>query len=204
VEREIAGFRAAGRNGGWCCSKFPLTPAMLETCYGRNAARAQMLAMNGSVEEVARICDDERIDAQFHKGGVLTLPRAPHHLPMPRSAFDGYSKLGLSQYYRLCSISEAQERVKVTGTCGALYASENANIHPSRLVRGVGARCRKTRWSNLRAHRSLRVSRGSLSTSTRLASRLISTSHVTHFRSEPRAMKILPTLSIIGLPSCPP
>ena len=50
---------------------FPSHRQCLETCYGRNAARAQMLAMNGSVEEVARICDDERIDAQFHKGECL-------------------------------------------------------------------------------------------------------------------------------------
>src|SRR5579864_9062942 len=88
VEKEIAGFGASGRNGGWCSSKFPVTPAMLEARYGHDASRALMLAMNASVVEVAKVCQEEHIDAQFHKGGILTLARAAHHLPMLRSAFD--------------------------------------------------------------------------------------------------------------------
>jgi ribulose 1,5-bisphosphate synthetase/thiazole synthase len=30
VEKEIVGFGACGRNGGWCSSKFPVTPGILE------------------------------------------------------------------------------------------------------------------------------------------------------------------------------
>lgn len=41
VEKEIVGFGASGRNGGWCSSKFPVTPRMLEHRYGpRRGARA--------------------------------------------------------------------------------------------------------------------------------------------------------------------
>jgi glycine/D-amino acid oxidase-like deaminating enzyme len=139
VEKEIVGFGASGRNGGWCSSKFPVTPGMLERRYGQASARALMLAMNDSVDEVARVCSEESIDAQFHKGGILTLARGEHHLPILQSAFAAYSRLGLSQQYRLCSASEAQERVRVTNVCGALYASENASIHPGRLVRGLAS-----------------------------------------------------------------
>jgi glycine/D-amino acid oxidase-like deaminating enzyme len=135
VEKEIVGFGASGRNGGWCSSKFPVTPAMLEKRYGSEAARALMLAMNDSVEEVARVCEEEGIDAHFHKGGILTLARGGRHLPMLRSSFDAYSRLGLGQQYRLLSAGEAQERVRVTNVCGALYAAENASLHPGRLVR---------------------------------------------------------------------
>ena len=96
-----------------------------------------MLAMIGSVDEVARVCQQERIDAHFHKGGILTLARGEHHLPMLRSAFEAYSRLGLGEGYRLYSASEVQDRVRVTNVCGALYASENASVHPGRLVRGL-------------------------------------------------------------------
>ena len=34
IEKEIVGFGASGRNGGWCSSKFPVTPVMLEQRYG--------------------------------------------------------------------------------------------------------------------------------------------------------------------------
>src|SRR5215217_9291878 len=29
VEREIAGFGASGRNGGWCVADFPISPAVM-------------------------------------------------------------------------------------------------------------------------------------------------------------------------------
>src|SRR4029077_13807700 len=52
VEKEIVGFGASGRNGGWCSSKFPVTPRMLKQRFGRDAARSLMLAMNASVDEI--------------------------------------------------------------------------------------------------------------------------------------------------------
>ncbi|MBZ5526691.1 MAG: FAD-binding oxidoreductase [Acidobacteriia bacterium] len=72
VEKEIAGYGASVRNGGWCSSKFPVTPVELERRYGRDAARALMLAMYDTVDEVARVCEAERIDAQFQMGGPAT------------------------------------------------------------------------------------------------------------------------------------
>jgi glycine/D-amino acid oxidase-like deaminating enzyme len=137
VEKEIAGFGASGRNGGWCSSQFPVSPAMLEQRYGLDAARALALAMNDAVAEVARVCQDESIDAHYCKGGILTLARGEHQLPMLRSEFDDFARLGLGDQFRLCSAAEAQGRVRVTNVCGALFASENASVHPGRLVRGL-------------------------------------------------------------------
>jgi glycine/D-amino acid oxidase-like deaminating enzyme len=137
VEKEIAGFGASGRNGGWCSSKFPVTPRMLEQRFGRDAARSLMLAMNASVDEIARFCQDEQIDAYFHKGGILTLARGAYQLPLIRKAYAGYERLGLSSQYHLMSAEEARQRVNVTEVHGALYASENASVHPGRLVRGL-------------------------------------------------------------------
>ena len=137
VEKEIVGYGASGRNGGWCSSKFPVTPSMLEQRYGHEAARNLMLAMNDSVDEVARVCESEEIDAHFHKGGILTLARGEHHVPMLRSAFDSYARLGLAQQYDLLSAAQVRERVRVTNVHGGLYAAENASLHPGRLVRGI-------------------------------------------------------------------
>ena len=137
VEKEIVGFGASGRNGGWCSSKFPVTPAMLLKRYGREKARALMLAMNDSVDEISRVCQQEGIDAHFHKGGILTLARGEHHVTMLRSAYDGYARLGLEQQYELLSAEQVQERVRVTNVSSGLYASQNASLHPGRLVRGI-------------------------------------------------------------------
>lgn len=137
VEREIVGFGASGRNGGWCSSKFPVTPAMLERRYGIKAARELMLAMCDAVDEVGRVCAEEGIEAQFHKGGILTLARGDHHLPMIRASFDAYQRLGLGDQYQLLSADQVRERVQATNVSGGLFARENASVHPGRLVRGL-------------------------------------------------------------------
>ena len=137
LEKEIVGYGASGRNGGWCSAKFPLTAAMLQQRYGTESARALMVAMQGAVEEVARVCGEEKIDAHFHKGGVLTLARGEHHVPMLRSSFAAYERLGLRSWVRLLSPEEAAERIRVTNVHGALLQTENASIHPGRLVRGL-------------------------------------------------------------------
>jgi len=137
VEKEIVGFGASGRNGGWCSPRFPVTPAMLKRRYGRDAARSLMLAMHDAVEEIGRVCAEENIDAHFHRGGNLTLARGIHHLPLLRATRDGYERLGLGDRYRWLSPEETSERVKVTKVLGALYSSEGASVHPGRLVRGL-------------------------------------------------------------------
>jgi len=137
LEKEIVGFGASGRNGGWCSSKFPVTPSVLQQRYGRDQARALMLAMNDTVDEVSRFCQVEGVDAHFHKGGILTLARGDHQLPMIQSSYEAYSGLGLGEQYELLGPEQVQERIKVTKVCGGLFARENASLHPARLVRGI-------------------------------------------------------------------
>lgn len=55
VEREIAGFGASGRNGGWCSSGFPVTPGVLARRFGTEATRALQRAMWDAVDEVGRV-----------------------------------------------------------------------------------------------------------------------------------------------------
>src|SRR6202167_980484 len=81
VDKEIAGFGASGRNGGWCAPNFPLSAGTLEKRFGAEAARNLLLAMRDSVDEVGRVCGKEQIDSRFHKGGVLTLARGLHQFP---------------------------------------------------------------------------------------------------------------------------
>jgi glycine/D-amino acid oxidase-like deaminating enzyme len=137
VEKEIVGFGASGRNGGWCSSKFPLTAAMLEERFGSAAARSLLLAMHATVDEVAHVCEEEHIDAQLHKGGVLGLARGVYQLPVVRAAYATYQRLGLGDHHRLLSAGELAQRLKVTNVHGALYSPQSASVHPGRLVRGL-------------------------------------------------------------------
>jgi glycine/D-amino acid oxidase-like deaminating enzyme len=137
VDKEIAGFGASGRNGGWCSPNFPVTAGALEKRFGAEAARNLLLAMRASVDEVGRVCNEEKIDARFHKGGVLTLARGRHQLPGIRSSYATYERLGLGDRYQVLSASEATERIRVTDVHGGLFTPDGASLHPARLVRGL-------------------------------------------------------------------
>ena len=137
VEKEIAGFGASGRNGGWCSPKFPVTPGVLEERYGADATRSLLLAMYETVGEVGRVCEEERIDAHFHKGGALSLARGAYQLPSIRGTRAIYERLGLQDRNRLFSSEETREHVKVTDVYGSLHTPESASVHPGRLVRGL-------------------------------------------------------------------
>jgi len=95
LEKEIVGFGASGRNGGWCSSRFPITPAVLEELYGAEAARQLILAMGASVDEVGRICTEEGIAADYRKGGILSLARGAHQLPTIQASYAAHERLGL-------------------------------------------------------------------------------------------------------------
>jgi glycine/D-amino acid oxidase-like deaminating enzyme len=137
MEKEIAGFGASGRNGGWCSPKFPVTPAQLVQRYGPEVTRTLLMAMYDTVDEVGRVCATEQIDADFHKGGSLSLARGAHQLPMIRAARAVYEHLGLEDGNHLLSAEQTRERVNVTNVYGALHTPQSARVHPGRLLRGL-------------------------------------------------------------------
>ncbi|HEX5506226.1 MAG TPA: FAD-dependent oxidoreductase, partial [Thermomicrobiales bacterium] len=137
VEREIAGFGASGRNGGWCSAGFPVSPGLLERRFGRDAARATVEAMVGAVDEVGRVCREEGIDAHYVKGGALRIARGRHQLPGLARGKATYDGLGLTGHYELLDAAQTAARVRVAGAVGGLYTPECATIHPGRLVRGL-------------------------------------------------------------------
>ena len=137
VEREIVGFGASGRNGGWCSGKFPVTPSLLMERHGAGAARDLMLAMCAAVDEVGRVCGEEAIDAHFHKGGILGLARGAHQVPALRAAHAGWTRLGFGDRYQLLDEAQTRERVRVTNARGGLFTADGASLHPGRLVRGL-------------------------------------------------------------------
>jgi glycine/D-amino acid oxidase-like deaminating enzyme len=137
LEGEIAGFGASGRNGAWCGSGFPVTPAELARRFGREAARGLIIEMQSTVEEVGRVAEVEGIDAQYFRGGMLRVARGPGQLPAVRVAHEAYSALGLGDGYRVLDAEETDRRVRITGAGGALYSPHYATVHPGRLVRGL-------------------------------------------------------------------
>ena len=84
LESEIAGFGASGRNGAWCNSAFPVSPAELARRFGKEATRELLLEMRGAVDEIGRVAEAEGIDAQYFRGGQLRVARGRPRCPATR------------------------------------------------------------------------------------------------------------------------
>ena len=139
VEKEIAGFGASGRNGGWCSALFAGKREAIAERHGRTAAIAMQRAMFATVDEIGRALGDESIDAHWHKGGTLTLATAPAHVPRIRdevTAEHAQWGFGPDDY---CWLDRAavSERVRVAGLLGGAFTPHCARLHPARLVRGL-------------------------------------------------------------------
>lgn len=143
VEAETVGFGASGRNGGWCSALFPaswdkLARAAGGGAAGQSAARAMTDAMNATVDEVGHVVAHERIDAQFVKGGTLSLTRTPVQLDRARTRVDAWRARGYGEDdHRLLDSTEAAQRLGATSVLGASWTAHCARVHPGRLVTGL-------------------------------------------------------------------
>jgi glycine/D-amino acid oxidase-like deaminating enzyme len=143
-ERDIAGFGASGRNGGWCSALFPASLAKLERMAGQKAAVAMYRAMQETVDEVGRVVAAEGIDCHWAKGGTVMLARSPTQLQRAQEEVEEYRAFGFGQAdLRLLNRAEAAERVAASGVLGGTWTPHCAAIHPARLARGLAATVRK-------------------------------------------------------------
>jgi glycine/D-amino acid oxidase-like deaminating enzyme len=143
-EREIAGFGASGRNGGWCSALFPASLSKLERMAGREAAIAQQRAMHGSVDEVGRAAAAEGIDCHFAKGGTVMLARSPVQLERARAEVAEAREFGFGEDdLRLLTDAEARDQARASDVLGGTYTPHCAAIHPARLARGLAEAVRR-------------------------------------------------------------
>ena len=141
VEREIAGYGASGRNGGWCSSLFPPASSGIARTHGLQAAVAVRRAMHETVAEVGRIADAEGIDAGYARGGTISLARNEAQLQRARELVDEERHLtGTAEGLQLLSKEEAEELARGTRVLGGVYAPHCAAVHPLRLARGLAER----------------------------------------------------------------
>ena len=138
LEREIAGFGASGRNGGWVSSAFPAPKRVVADAYGHDAAVALQRALFDTVDEVGRVCDEEGIDAHFRKGGALAVATLEPEADRFLAAIDDDRAFGFGPDDVVwLSADELDRRVRVAGAIGGSFTPHCARVHPARLARGL-------------------------------------------------------------------
>jgi len=135
VEREIAGFGASGRNGGWCVGEFAAHPPAVARRYGEPAARAMIRALAATVDEVGEFCRREDVDAEWAKGGTITLARSAPQERRLRAEVEEDEHWGIRSTW--LSASETAERLHATEVSGARWSPDCAALNPGKLVRSL-------------------------------------------------------------------
>ena len=137
LEREIAGFGASGRNGGWCSALFPTSAAALAAKHGRAAAVAMRRAMIDTVDEVGRSAAAAGIECDYVKGGTVVYARSPVQRRTALADVAATEAFGGG----LDGVDELEwwdaDRVRAAGALGATFDPACARLHPAKLVRGL-------------------------------------------------------------------
>ncbi|MBA2559035.1 MAG: FAD-dependent oxidoreductase, partial [Propionibacteriales bacterium] len=140
LERDVAGFGASGRNGGWISGLFPASRARLASLAGssRDRAMAMTTALRTSVDEVGRVARAERIMCDYHKGGTVVLARNDVQLARARAEVEAAYHWGDTEAdLRLLSASQTEDHVRATSVLAATYTPHCARVQPAKLVRGL-------------------------------------------------------------------
>ncbi len=138
IERDIAGFGASGRNGGWCYGGLPGSRDRFVKDHGHDAVMRYERTCFETVDVIGAVLEKEGIDAHFHKGGWSTLAMTPVGLQHAQHAVEAHHAFGHTDAdYRLLSAEETLERTAVPGALGTVFCPHAARIHPARLARGL-------------------------------------------------------------------
>ena len=97
LEREVCGFGASGRNGGWCSGKLAASWPRIAKASGNDATTRLRRAMEATVDEVATVATKEGIDCDFAKGGTIDLARNEVQLARARSEVGAARAVGVGE-----------------------------------------------------------------------------------------------------------
>jgi glycine/D-amino acid oxidase-like deaminating enzyme len=140
LEREVCGFGASGRNGGWASALYPLSDEVVRRAYGEDEATHLRRTLNDAVPHLGRALREDGVDAHFHQGGTFVGARSATQAERLRASVDAAHASGV-HVDDLCWLNadEARERVAMSALFGATYTPHCARVHPARLVRGLAA-----------------------------------------------------------------
>jgi glycine/D-amino acid oxidase-like deaminating enzyme len=135
LERDIAGFGASGRNGGWCSALFPTSWQRIATESGHGSAIAMRDAMRGAIDAVEAAAGAEGIDCDFHRGGTVSFAFGAAQVTRAKAEVSpgGVYDDGL----RWLDAARLAEIVSVPRALGATFTPHCAVIDPAKLVRGL-------------------------------------------------------------------
>ncbi len=143
LEKEIAGFGAAGRNGGACSSWWDSIFPWLRDPETREAAVNLQRRLIDTVPRIGEICAAEGIDCHFaHNGLIMTAANEQEAQQLSKAAHV-LAKYGFpAPDYEYLDQAATREMVATEGAIASLFTPHNAAVQPARLARGLAGAVR--------------------------------------------------------------
>jgi glycine/D-amino acid oxidase-like deaminating enzyme len=138
LEKEVCGFGASGRNGGWASSFYPLSDEAIISRHGRDSFDHLRQQLQHGVRALGQTIASDRIEADFVQGGTLDFARSELQAERLQRHVRNSRELGYtSEDLAWLDEGDVVERARVEGALGATYSPHCARLHPARLVRGL-------------------------------------------------------------------
>ena len=143
LEKDICGFGASGRNGGWCVGELVAGVDTFAKWSSHDEAMRLARAVFDTVDEVGRVTRAQGIDCGYQKGGTVYLARNAPQEKRQRALIDAERAHGFTEEeIGLLTADEARARVNATDVRSGVHFAATAAIDPARLVRGLADACR--------------------------------------------------------------
>lgn len=136
VEKEVAGFGASGRNGGWCSALFPARLERIAKESSRDEAIRLQRTMNATVDEVGRVIAAEELDVDWHKGGTVIVSRSELQLKRAQDEVADAREWSFGpEDLELLDAAGVKERIGVPDALGGTWNAHCAALNPAKLAR---------------------------------------------------------------------
>ena len=138
IERDVAGFGASGRNGGWISAGIAASHDVWAREHGDDAVRRAERATWAAVDWIGERIAAERIDCGFAKGGILSVARNEAQEARIRDHVEADRRWGWGETdVRVLSRAEIHERVCIPDARLGSFTPHGARVNPARLARGI-------------------------------------------------------------------
>lgn len=147
---------ASGRNGGHVNNGLAVDYAEVAAKVGVERARAWYHAYDDSVNTVARLVQEERIDCDFLRHGKLKLATKPYQVDALHRSAERLVADGVDTDIQVLDASQVQAEVQSERFVGGLLYKRSAQMHMGRFAQGLAQAAQR---QSAQIHTGTRVNR---------------------------------------------
>ncbi|MFI5398187.1 MAG: NAD(P)/FAD-dependent oxidoreductase [Candidatus Binatia bacterium] len=136
IEREVIGYGASGRNGGFAMSLLSRSLHDLLQTFGKEPARTAHETVARSVDGIGQFCAEHKVVCDYEKNGFIAVATDDSQIPRIEADRQAAETLGIEDV-RYIPGEELRRQIQSPRYRCGLEEKSCAILNPARLVRGI-------------------------------------------------------------------